>query len=592
MCQFMEAMDNLKSSSNSSVANEEFSEFNEYMHIPSKMDERLESVIKKATKYKKSLVLVCGNSGDGKSHLIANFIKKGVIDNKSDFEVYIDATSSDKKGMRANEKLREKLDLFSDDKLSRQDEKRLIVAINLGVLNDFLKNYESEFQSLKKYVDNQGLFDNIPAWKFNLMNEHSENRNNYYMGHVDFTSFHRYEITNEGLDVSFIQGLLEKIVDSNPHNVMYVAFVNKCKKCLNKDNCSVYWNYSNLIENKLLRKYIVDILAKSIIRNNLSPSVREINNFFYEIIIGATFDEYKINEASVERLNHFIHNLTMWLLFGGTGGLLGFTSNEDILNDRKRSCDQQLISLNLKPSIKKWIKEEVQSKEKVFSRILSNIIYCESKYTKAYRDNEQNIRQDIFKTYIRTDKRENPIRDEIYEKYLRYLYSYNCGNEKQCVDIINLIKNCAYLWNGRLGECSGSNVKNGIIIGKGTSRYYLYKKIEFVFAKNKEIMQLKDYHKFSNFSSVMRFGFSLKEKIKQIIYIDVDFELYEFLLNISAGYVPTNADRKKNVKYDSFIRSLIAESESDLYIYSRVDDGISYKIFKNEFDGYEFEYEE
>ena len=57
MCQFIEAMEGLKSSSNLSVANEKFSKFNEYMHIPSKMDERLKGVIIKAKIKKKALVL-------------------------------------------------------------------------------------------------------------------------------------------------------------------------------------------------------------------------------------------------------------------------------------------------------------------------------------------------------------------------------------------------------------------------------------------------------------------------------------------------------------------------------------------------------
>lgn len=591
MCQFIKVMERLKSSSSSSVANEEFSRFNEYMHIPCKMDDRLENVINKAKKKSKSLVLVCGNSGDGKSHLIANFIDRGIIDNKSAFGVYIDATSSDRKGMRANEKLREKLDLFSDAKINDEAEKRLIVAINLGVLNDFLKNYEREFTTLKKYVDEQGLFDNIPAWKFALMSGSGDEDAKCYIGHVDFTSFHRYEITQTGIDSTFIESLLNKIVDADENNFMYKEFQDSCHNCLLKTNCPVCCNYSALVQNKGLRRYIVSILTKSIIRNNLSPSVREINDFFYEIIIGSTFNENKINDSSIERLNHFMHNLTMWILFEESNGLLGYTCKEDIFNDKARRCDQQLISLNLKPSLKKWLQEDVVIKEQVFSQILSDIVYCETNYAKMYRKCEQKIRQDIFKLYIRMDKITNPIYDEAYEDFLKYLYAYNCGDEKKCADIINLIKECAYLWNGRLGDKTGANVKNGIIIGKGTSRYYLYKEIEFVFSKNKEIKPLTELSEYSNFSSVMRFGFSLKEKPNKVIKIDVDYELYEFLLAVRSGYVPTNNDRKKNVKYDSFVRNLITESEKDLCIYSRVDDGKLYRISKDEFDSYVFECE-
>ena len=165
MCLFIEQMEGLRSSSALSVANEDFSEFNKYMHIPSLMDDELKSVILSAKQKEKSLVLVCGNSGDGKSHLIASFKNEGIIV-EEDFDIYIDATSSDKKGKKANEILRDKLDEFSDDKMCDGEKYRLIVAINLGVLKDFIKKYESEYSILKKYVESQGLFDNMPSWKY------------------------------------------------------------------------------------------------------------------------------------------------------------------------------------------------------------------------------------------------------------------------------------------------------------------------------------------------------------------------------------------------------------------------------------------
>ena len=108
MCKFVEVLEKIKSSSVESVANKEFSDFNKYMHIPTEMDNELEIVIRRAVGYPKSLVLVCGNSGDGKSHLIGKMMTDGII-KETEFDVYIDATSSDKKGLFANDKLKEKL---------------------------------------------------------------------------------------------------------------------------------------------------------------------------------------------------------------------------------------------------------------------------------------------------------------------------------------------------------------------------------------------------------------------------------------------------------------------------------------------------
>ena len=164
MCRFVEVLEKIKSSSVESVANKEFSDFNKYMHIPTEMDNELEAAVRRAAEYPKALILVCGNSGDGKSHLIGKMIADGII-KETEFDVYIDATSSDRKGLFANDKLKEKLVPFQDDFIDNGESYRLIVAINLGVLNDFLKKSEGKYQIFVAYIENNRLFDNLPTWK-------------------------------------------------------------------------------------------------------------------------------------------------------------------------------------------------------------------------------------------------------------------------------------------------------------------------------------------------------------------------------------------------------------------------------------------
>ncbi len=588
MCQFIEVMERLKSSSNLSVANDKFSNFNKYMHIASKMDDRLKVVISKASAKNKSLVLVCGNSGDGKSHLIANFISQGIIDTNK-FDVYIDATSSDKKGKRANEKLREKLDAFSDQKLDDGIAYRLIVAINLGVLNDFIKNYEDEYTQLKEYVDKQGLFDNIPAWKFIQMENETEEAKLYCMGHVDFTSFHRYEINSQGADISFFSELLNKIVSNDKENSIYQAHSTGCANCLHRSHCPVYWNYRELAGNVQLRDHVVNVLSKAIIKGNLSPSVREVNDFYYEIIIGRTFDENAMSR-SVNRLIHFVKNITLWLLYESTEGLLQYTSKEDVLGDVSRKCDKQIISLNLKPDFESWLQESAIEVSPIFVQIFNDILYCQTSNAKKYKENEQDIKQAIFKLYIRSTNLSYAQADERYHDYLKYLFYYNTGAEDKCKDVIQLVEECVYLWNGRLGDKSGTNIKNGVIVSRASSKFYLFKKMDIKFVKNTQIVQLDANSEFPNFSSTMRFGFKLKDG-KNIVSLDIDYELYSFLLEVKAGFIPTNTDKKCNVKYDTFVRKLISESDSDTYVYARGEEGKTYRISKDDFDNYTFDYE-
>ncbi len=588
MCNFIEVMEKLKSSSNSSVASEEFSSFNNYMHIGSKMDDTLASIIMEANKYSKSLVLVCGNSGDGKSHLIARLKEQGIIDES--FSIYIDATSADRKGMKANDKLKEKLNPLSDANINDGKSYKLIVAINLGILNDFLKNYSNEFTHIRDYVESQELFDTVPSWRYEVLKTQEHVFENLFIGHIDFTSFHRYEIKAGGLNLDFINQLFGKIIDDNPRNEMLNAFNASCECCSKRQNCPVYWNYKKIKNDKAYRDYITEVLAASIIKHNISPTVRDINNFFYEIIIGNTFDEKKVNSSNTQRLMHFINNLSLNLLFENQDGLLAYIAKEDIFNDNERKYDKDLITLNLKPSFDKWLKDEASNFAAEFNQMYNTLLYCQENHAKEFKENESRIKRDIFKYFIRLNASTRTYSDSKFKAYLEYLYSFNVGNEAKCKDLINLIKDSVYVWNGRLGETSGDIVKNGVIYGRGTDRYFLYKNIEVTFKTNDKISKLPD-GEYPNFATTMRFGFALKDKQNEVIKLDVDYELYSLLTEIGRGYVPTDNDRKTNVNFDSFVRTLLAKSESDMYVYSRYEDGKTYKIAKDEFGGYEFENE-
>lgn len=363
-----------------------------------------------------------------------------------------------------------------------------------------------------------------------------------------------------------------------------------CATCMRKANCPVYWNYKELTENKELRLHIINVLTKAIIKGNLSPSVREINDFFYEIIIGRTFDENLIMSKSVDRLTHFIKNMTLWLLYENKEGLLGYTSKEDVLADSTRKCDTQIISLNLKPDFNLWMREVAMKTSHIYTQIFNDILYCENLNAKKYKVNEEDIKLSIFKLYIRSTNLKDDNTDEKYEKFLEYLYYYNAGAENKCKEIIQLIEECVYLWNGRLGDRTGANIKNGVIIGKASSKFYLFKKVDIRFAKNTDIIPLGQDVEFPRFSSTMHFEFKLRDG-NTIIPLDIDYELYSFLMEVKLGFVPNNSDRKKNVKYDVFVRKIIAESDSDTYIYSRNEEGKIYRISKDDFDNYTFNVE-
>lgn len=73
VCPLVDELKRLKKSSSEAVDNdEEFSPFKMYMHIHRSLEDDLIKKIEQAKENTgKSLILVCGNVGDGKSHVIS-----------------------------------------------------------------------------------------------------------------------------------------------------------------------------------------------------------------------------------------------------------------------------------------------------------------------------------------------------------------------------------------------------------------------------------------------------------------------------------------------------------------------------------------
>lgn len=591
MCRFVEVLEKIKSSSVESVANKEFSDFNKYMHIPTEMDNELEAAVRRAAEYPKALILVCGNSGDGKSHLIGKMIADGII-KETEFDVYIDATSSDRKGLFANDKLKEKLVPFQDDFIDNGESYRLIVAINLGVLNDFLKKSEGKYQIFVTYIENNRLFDNLPTWKEIEMekNRQKKQEGNFLISHVDFTDYHRYSLSSVGVGTEFINELLLKIIGKTEDNKIYKNFVHICNNCDTKTNCPVYHNYLYLSDYAAVKDYVISVLVKAIIKNGLIPSVREINDFFYECIVGNSFEKCQNNGKPIERLNHFIHNNLFWNLFENPTGLLKYVALEDILNSTHQIIDEKLIRLNLTPSFDTWLSQIAAEEEGIFSQIESDIRYCSSKQAKKYNAVLEEIKSDIFKLYLRFSAVREDRKEDDYRNFIKYLYYYNTGNLDECENIYDLAVKCFYRWNGRLINSEAEEIDNAVIISSSSEKYCLYKVVELEFVPENEMVSVDSGQAYWKFSNSVKLCFKV-QRSEEIFAIDIDYDLYSFMLKVDRGYQPTSSDRRARVKFDSFVRSIASMAEGEIHIFSYLDGGHRYRIKKNFMGKYTFEEE-
>ena len=158
-CKFIAQLSRLRKLSAESVENTStFDPFKEYLHVERQVEIELRELLRSVnSNQKKCLVLLCGSAGDGKSHLISylkNSDTEGLLD---DYEPYNDATESSEPTLTSIDTLAEKLSSFNDENLEISDGKKMIIAINLGTLNNFIDSEKGKkFSKLKEYVFSNG----------------------------------------------------------------------------------------------------------------------------------------------------------------------------------------------------------------------------------------------------------------------------------------------------------------------------------------------------------------------------------------------------------------------------------------------------
>ena len=200
-------LSNLRESSKNAVANgtsQQLDSLKKYLHVEREVEKELEDTILRCSSEGDSkLILVCGNVGDGKSHILS-FLHSKHLNQLSGFRIHNDATESHNPNESSNDTLHKLLENFRDVNIDNSSDK-IILAINLGTLSKFLDEYRSEYNRLYVYVTDKKILDtNV------IYDDYFDAKSPFH--HVNFTDYHIYSLTAEGPKSLIITSLLEKIV--------------------------------------------------------------------------------------------------------------------------------------------------------------------------------------------------------------------------------------------------------------------------------------------------------------------------------------------------------------------------------------------
>lgn len=204
----------------------------------------------------KSIIFLCGSSGDGKSAIIGqneNLFKEHYI-------IHIDATHSFRPDQSAVEALNE---VFTKHK---DNPKSLVVGINMGILLNFAREGSDEHSDIKGAIDH-----------YDLEKEDSQN-----VHFINFEDYPKFEMNDQVITSTFIYELLNKIAIHSTDNPFYNAFLNDIE---NNAQTVEHKNF-HLLSQEAIQKSIVELLVTVHLKYDQFLTTRGIIDLIHILLKG------------------------------------------------------------------------------------------------------------------------------------------------------------------------------------------------------------------------------------------------------------------------------------------------------------------
>lgn len=567
----------LKESSKEAVEGlNKFSDFKKYMHITRDVQEELEDLILKAYEIDGSqLILVCGSVGDGKSHIISYF-KDKYPEIMSNFTLHNDATESLEPDKTSIDTLNQVLDNFSDENINNSNQK-LILAINLGTLNNFIdSHYSDRFTIFKKFVNDKKILEtSITDNKFNEDN---------HIQFVNFCDYHLFTLKDGEVRSNYIKSLIKKITDKSEYNNFYRSYKNNCSKCKNNNRCPVKSNYE-LLSEETVQDSIVDLLVQCIIKNKIIISTRALINFMYELIVARSYIDVNspMFKDKIYKLKNeeYINSLTPNIIFDHKELSFIFESLNalDPLNIRNEKVDDFIIKFNNSNDLINFFNDYIDYPKGYIDKISDIDFEIETK----------KIKRDLLKLFIRSyylcGKGELfSLKDHVYEKFIMNLYYWNKGDKSKLKGLYNEIKEGIVKWNG---EADKKYIN--IFLGKNQVKYKVSEELELkADVSNLPLNNEIELIKFLNDIEIKYKG----QRIDKSFAIDIDFSLYELLNKVINGYRPNKKDKNHFIKFIEFINKIEESGSQDeqiIFTEKNREENKKFRLeYDNEFEQYKF----
>ena len=575
-CKFISELSKLRKLSMESVENTaSFDAFKKYLHVLRPVEIELRDLLNKVNAVnKKTLILLCGSAGDGKSHLIS-YLRNADSEHLLDtFELYNDATESSAPQLTSIDTLAEKLAPFNDENYATDDGFKMILAINLGTLNNFIESEKGKaFSILKKYVEANEIFSTYVR-----PNTYQENS---VFQHVSFSDYQVFTLNSTGVGTAYLEALLEKVFRQSEENPFYKAYADNgsCTLC---QKCPVRHNFE-FLSDPIHQKAVINKIVEVVIKDKAIVSTREILNLLYDILVHPDFDYNMMCKAATSEtkyLTKYIQCTTPMLMyeFDDISPLINAIRKHDLLRDRQADMDVDMTRFH-----------SLENIYETFMGATSQTPYAKLNDTTKIAvlgGIKPDLKKLVYRFIVRTKDLKGAYpataQKQLFEEYIQYLYYQHSGNEKKLAKLYDATKKAVLSWDGQFDS-------DNICIDDSNEKFWVLEQL---------LIQPAIYKtQPPSTGEVLRFATALKLRFKnsnsaelQTAEISMDYALFEMISAMREGYRPTIQDKNKHTDFVSFVQRLIEfGNKATRIILIPKDNEHDYKVVfeKNDF-GYEF----
>lgn len=565
-CNFLRSLQTLKKHSAESVDfADSISDQSKYLHVHRQIEDDLIALLGKAQESnRKSLVLLCGSAGDGKSHMLS-YLKNGdhscLLDG---FAIRNDATESDAPNRTAPETLAKALTAFDDEHFDDGGLEKMVVAINLGLLSRFLESSPgTRFTQLASYVDRLGLLKTGRS-------DTVEDLNRVFYA-VDFSDYQIFTIEKAGVKTDFVDTLLNKIFAASSDNPFYVARCNACSECgIDTTLCPVKQNY-DYMRNKCVRDSISKMLVEIALREKCVITARAVLDFAYEALVAPDFDIealIKKNASSPrEYAPEYLSMTTPQLLFSSqdSTGLIAKFASLDPMNDDSGWVDEVTTTFRASPENVGVLFQGV--KNTPYNETISICSVFSAHNISSYDSVSADIRDAILCFAVRGAYlmgscdaiKEGFVRNNYISDFVRLIFDFNTGNEKGLHELKKkLLSKAIEDWNG--------DYPNKFSLVETYGDIQLLQKLTLAFGDS--ALSSGNANCLTRFRPEICVKATNKDKsLKRYVDFQVDYNIFELLKKMESGYQPTLMDKTLFSGFESNYRRLLAQGTKDSCVY-------------------------